>query len=36
MGGFFTLAQRQLQGEFEPTDLADRITEPECKTCVYT
>ena len=27
MGGFFTLAQRQLQGEFETTDLADRIVE---------
>ena len=27
MGDFFTLAQRQLQGEFETTDLADRIVE---------
>ena len=27
MGDFFTLAQRELQGEFETTDLADRIVE---------
>lgn len=27
MGDFFTLAQRQLQGEFKTTDLADRIVE---------
>ena len=27
MGDFFTLGQRQLQGEFETTDLADRIVE---------